>query len=101
MPSNPPQISHVTRTGKIRRASTKPELLMRWWAPKSFGVSFVACEADARTGGRYRFVFAHAASEEPMEFFRRYIDVTPRSRLVWTNDEGHEAGAVTTVTFEE
>ena len=37
----------------------------------------------------------------PMEFFGRYIEVTPHSRLVWTNDEGDEEGAVTTVTFEE
>ena len=36
-----------------------------------------------------------------MEFFGRYIEVTPHSRLVWTNDEGHEGGAVTTVTFED
>jgi uncharacterized protein YndB with AHSA1/START domain len=36
-----------------------------------------------------------------MEFFGRYIEVTPHSRLVWTNDEGAEGGAVTTVTFEE
>jgi uncharacterized protein YndB with AHSA1/START domain len=27
--------------------------------------------------------------------------VTPNSRLVWTNDEGDEDGAVTTVTFED
>lgn len=31
----------------------------------------------------------------------RYIEVTPPSRLVWTNDEGDEEGAVTTVTFED
>jgi uncharacterized protein YndB with AHSA1/START domain len=36
-----------------------------------------------------------------MTFFGRYIEVTPPSRIVWTNDEGHEGGAVTTVTFEE
>jgi uncharacterized protein YndB with AHSA1/START domain len=36
-----------------------------------------------------------------MEFFGRYIEVTPHSRLVWTNDEGGEDGAVTTVSFEE
>jgi uncharacterized protein YndB with AHSA1/START domain len=82
-------------------AWTKPELLKQWWAPKSFGVSFISCEADVRTGGTYRFVFAHPASEQPMAFFGRYIDVTPPSRLVWTNDEGAEGGAVTTVTFEE
>ena len=36
-----------------------------------------------------------------MVFFGRYIEVTPSSRLIWTNDEGGEGGAVTTVTFEE
>ena len=36
-----------------------------------------------------------------MEFFGRYIEVIPPTRLVWTNDEGGEAGPVTTVTFEE
>ena len=82
-------------------AWTKPELLKRWWAPKSFGVSFISCEADVRAGGTYRFVFGHPASEQPMEFFGRYIEVTPPSRLVWTNDEAGEGGAVTTVTFEE
>ena len=96
----------VTRTfnGPARivfEAWTKPELLKRWWAPKSFGVSFLSCEADVRTGGTYRFVFGHPASEQPMAFFGRYIEVTPHSRLVWTNDEGGEGGAVTTVTFEE
>jgi uncharacterized protein YndB with AHSA1/START domain len=82
-------------------AWTKPELLQRWWAPKSFGVSFLSCEADVRTGGTYRFVFAHPAAEQPMAFFGRYIEVVPDSRLVWTNEEGGEGGAVTTVTFEE
>src|SRR5215472_4905941 len=82
-------------------AWTKPELLKRWWAPKSCGVSFLSCEADVRTGGTYRFVFSHASSEQPMSFFGRYVEVTPHSRLVWTNDEGAEGGAVTTVTFEE
>ena len=36
-----------------------------------------------------------------MSFFGRYVEVIPNSRLVWTNDEGDEGGAVTTVTFEE
>ena len=84
----------------VFEAWTKPELIMRWWAPKSFGIAFLSCETDVRTGGSYRFVFGHAASEQPMAFFGRYIEVTPPSRLVWTNEEG-EDGAVTTVTFEE
>jgi uncharacterized protein YndB with AHSA1/START domain len=96
----------VTRTFNgpahlVFEAWTKPELLKRWWAPKSFGITFISCEVDARTGGTYRFVFGHPSSEQPMEFFGRYVEVTPHSRLVWTNDEGGEGGAVTTVTFEE
>jgi len=96
----------VTRTfnGPARivfEAWTKPALLKRWWAPKSFGISFISCEADVRAGGTYRFVFGHPASEQPMAFFGRYIEATPNARLVWTNEEGGEDGAVTTVTFEE
>jgi uncharacterized protein YndB with AHSA1/START domain len=96
----------VTRTfnGPARivfEAWTKPELFKRWWAPKSFGVSFISCEMDVRTAGTYRLVFNHPVSKEPMAFFGRYIEVTPPSRLVWTNDEGGEGGAITTVTFEE
>jgi uncharacterized protein YndB with AHSA1/START domain len=96
----------VTRTfnGPARivfDAWSKPELLKRWWAPKLFGVSFISCEADVRTGGTYRFVFSHPASEQPMEFFGRYLEVTPHARLVWTNEEAGEDGQVTTVTFEE
>ena len=84
----------------VFEAWSKPELLMRWWAPKSFGITFLSCEADVRTGGSYRFVFGHPASDQPMAFFGRYIEVTPPTRIVWTNEEGEE-GSVTTVTFTE
>ncbi|HEU4383526.1 MAG TPA: SRPBCC family protein [Anaeromyxobacteraceae bacterium] len=95
----------ITRTvnGPARivfEAWTKPELLKQWWVPKSFGLSLISCEADVRVGGRYRLVFSHQGSE-PMAFYGRYIEVTPHSRLVWTNEEGGDAGQVTTVTFEE
>jgi uncharacterized protein YndB with AHSA1/START domain len=83
----------------VFEAWTKPELLKRWWAPKSTGVVLLSCEADVRVGGRYRFEFGHGASK-PMAFFGRYIEVIPYSRLVWTNEESND-GAVTTVTFEE
>src|SRR6516164_6532842 len=82
-------------------AWTKPELLKRWWVPKSFGASFLSCEADVRTEGKYRFVFSHPSSEQPMAFFGRYVEVVPGSRLDRTNEEGDEEGSVTTVTFEE
>ena len=97
----------VTRTFNgppriVFEAWTRPELLKRWWAPKSFGLTMISCEADVRVGGTYRlvFVFGHDASK-PMAFFGKYIEVTPHSRLVWTNEEGGDSGQVTTVTFEE
>src|SRR5690242_7671491 len=85
----------------VFNAWTKPELLKRWWAPKSCGISFLSCEVDVRTGGTYRFVFSHPSAAQPMAFFGRYVEVTPLTRLVWTNDEGGEGGSVTTVTFED
>ena len=84
----------------VFEAWTTPELFRRWWAPESFGMTFLSCELDVRTGGSYRLVFGHAAFEQPMTFVGKYLEVTPPSRLVWTNEED-EAGAVTTVTFEE
>ena len=82
-------------------AWTKPELIKRWWTPKSVGISFVSCEADVRTGGTYRFVFSHPSAPQPIAFFGRYLEVTPPTRLVWTNEEGEGPGSVTTVTFEQ
>lgn len=95
----------VTRTinGPARlvfEAWTKPELFKRWWVPRSMGVNLLSCELDVRTGGKYRLVYGTDASNQ-MEFFGRYIEVTPHSRIVWTNDEEDEEGPVTTVTFEE
>ena len=84
----------------VFEAWTKPELFVQWWVPKSSGVSLLSWEMDIRVGGRYRLEFAHPGSGQPMAFFGRYIEVTPPSRLVWTNEESDD-GAVTTVTFEE
>ena len=84
----------------VFEAWTKPELLKQWWVPKSSGLSLISCEADVRVGGAYRLVFVHGASE-PMAFHGKYLEVTPCSRLVWTNEEGGDAGQVTTVTFDE
>ena len=84
----------------VFEAWTKPELLRRWWVPKSFGITLLSYEADVRPGGTYKFVFGHPQSEQPVAFFGRYIEVKPNSRLVWTNEES-DGGPVTTVTFEE
>lgn len=95
----------VTRTfnGPARivfEAWTKPELFRRWWTPKSFGLTIHSCEMDVRVGGTYRLMISHPASEQPMAFFGKYIEVAPHARLAWTNDESAD-GAITTVTFEE
>jgi uncharacterized protein YndB with AHSA1/START domain len=80
-------------------AWTKPDLFRWWWAPKSSGVPLLSCEMDVRTGGGYRLEFGHDAANA-MAFFGKYLEVSPPSRLVWTNDESDDA-AVTTVTFED
>lgn len=82
----------------VFEAWTKAELFKRWWVPKSYGLTLLSCEMDVRVGGQYRLVFPHGDST--MEFFGTYLEVTPYSRLVWTNDEG-DGQTVTTVTFEE
>jgi uncharacterized protein YndB with AHSA1/START domain len=83
----------------VFEAWTKPELLKRWWAPKSMGKSLVTCDIDLRAGGSYRFEFGQGTSVS-MAFFGKYLEVTPPSRLVWTNEES-DGGSVTTLTFEE
>ena len=94
----------VTRTvnGPARivfEAWTNADLLIQWWAPKSFPISLLSCETDVRVGGGYKLVFGYEGST--MEFFGRYLEVTPYSRLVWSNDEGDGPGPVTTVTLQE
>lgn len=83
----------------VFEAWTRPELLMRWWVPKSCGLELRACDVDAHVGGRYRFVYAHGDGE--MAFFGTYREVTSPARLVWTNEEGDAGTMITTVTFDE
>jgi uncharacterized protein YndB with AHSA1/START domain len=92
----------VTRTFNapariVFEAWTRPELFKQWWVPKSMGMFLRSCEMDVRVGGRYRLEF----EPDAMAFLGTYLEVTPHSRLVWTNEEGGEGGPVTTVTFEE
>jgi uncharacterized protein YndB with AHSA1/START domain len=55
---------------------------------------------DVRVGGTYRLVF-QVDPTTTMAFFGRYLEVSPLSRLVWTNEEGEGDAVVTTVTFDE
>ena len=80
----------------VFEAWSNPELFRRWWVPKSLGMTLESCEMDVRTGGTYRLGYGGG-----MDFFGRYVEVTPPSRIVWTNEEGGEDGSVTTVTLTE
>lgn len=84
-------------------AWTKPDLLKRWWAPCSLGVVLLTCEADVRVGGQYRYIFG-TDPNRPMAFSGSYVEVTPYSRLVYTQvfEPMRDAGeAVITATFDE
>lgn len=90
----------VTRTFNapahlVFQAWTKPELFGQWWVPTSAGMTLHSLELDARTGGSYHLDFGPGA-----DFFGTYLEVTPHTRIVWTNDEG-ENSSTTTVSFEE
>ncbi len=80
----------------VFEAWTRPELFKQWWVPRSMDMTLRSCEMDVRVGGKYRLNFG-----DGMDFFGSYLEVTPHSRLVWTNEEGGDSGQVTTVTFEE
>lgn len=89
-------------------AWTKPELVRRWWAPKSHRASVVSCDASVRVGGHYRYHLRLDNGNE-FAFSGRYTEVTPHSRLVYTEIfEPTAAGAkpgdaevIITVTFDE
>lgn len=84
-------------------AWTKPELVKRWWAPKSHCVTIASCEADVRVGGKYRYVMRLEAGEE-MAFSGEYEEVTPPTRLVYTQifePMAHAGAVIVTVTFDE
>lgn len=86
----------------VFQAWTTPALFKRWWVPKSMPLPLLSYEADIRTGGSYRLVFSvDGTNTNTMAFFGKYIEVTPHSRLVWTNEESGEDGAITTVTLDE
>lgn len=86
----------------VFEAWARPELFKKWWVPKSAPMTLLSCEMDVRTGGNYRLRFGFNDGTQTMDFFGRYLEVTPYSRIVWSNEEGGEdAMVVTTVSFAE
>jgi uncharacterized protein YndB with AHSA1/START domain len=84
-------------------AWTRPDLLKRWWAPRSLGVTLFECENDVRVGGRFRYVFGRDPAQA-MAFSGEYTEVVPHTRLVSSQifEQMATAGAaIVTVTFEE
>ncbi len=87
-------------------AWTRPELVSRWWAPGSRGVAI--CDAAVRAGGSYRYVIRLDRGGE-FAFSGKYIEVTPHSRLVYTEifeptasgANPGDAEVIVTVTFDE
>ena len=87
----------------VFEAWTKPELVKRWWAPKSHCVELVSCDADVRVGGAYRYVLKQEG-QDPFAFSGKYTEVTPHSRLVYTQifePMAHAGELIITVTFDE
>lgn len=88
-------------------AWTRPELVRRWWAPDSRRVVVTACDADLRAGGTYRYVLRLEKTGHQFAFSGRYTEVTPHSRLVYTELFEPDAGGanpgdiplIVTVTF--
>lgn len=83
----------------VYEACSKPELFRRWWVPKSLGLNLLSCDMDVRVGGTYKLVFA--MGDGTMAFHGRYLEVTPPTKLSWSNDESGEEGAITTITLTE
>ena len=98
----------VTRTfggppAAVFEAWTKPEVLKKWWAPRSMGVTLFICESDLRTGGAYRYVFGRDP-KDPEIFTGHYDEVVPGKRLVFSQvyERFRDAGAaIVTATFDE
>jgi uncharacterized protein YndB with AHSA1/START domain len=66
----------------VFEAMTKPEHVKRWWGCLGEGYSVPVCEIDLRVGGRWRFVNRHPKGE--IAFYGEYREITPPSRLVFT-----------------
>ncbi|WP_343685065.1 SRPBCC family protein [Asticcacaulis sp.] len=67
----------------VFEAYTRADLVARWWAPNALGVEIVSTEADVRKGGRFRYVIRPRGGE-PIGFNGEYREVTPHSRIVYS-----------------
>ena len=82
----------------VFEAMTRPEHVKRWWGCLGDGYSVPVCEIDLRTGGRWRFVNRHPKGE--VAFHGEYREITPPSRLVFTEIFEDFPDTVSVVTTE-
>ncbi len=98
----------ITRTFRapprvVYEVWTNPEHVKKWWAPASHQCHVSSAVADVKVGGAYRYV-TRVASGDEFAFVGKYVELTPPSRIVYTQvfEPMAEAGeAVVTITFEE
>ena len=86
----------------VFEAMTRPEHVRQWWGQLGEGYSVPVCEIDLRVGGKWRFVNRHPKGEAA--FHGEYREITPPSRLVFTEifeDFPNTVSVVTTELMEE
>jgi uncharacterized protein YndB with AHSA1/START domain len=82
----------------VFEAMTKPEHVKRWWGRLGEGYSVPVSEIDLRVGGKWRFVNRHPKGE--VAFYGEYREITPPSRLVFTEIFEQFPDSVSVVTAE-
>ena len=82
----------------VFEAMTKPEHVKRWWGRLGEGYSVPVCEIDLRPGGAWRFVNRHPKGE--VAFYGEYREITPPSRLVFTEIFEQFPDSVSVVTAD-
>src|SRR2546425_8170391 len=82
----------------VFEAMTKPEHVKQWWGRLGEGYSVPVCEIDLRPGGAWRFVNRHPKGE--VVFYGEYREITPPSRLVFTEIFEEFPDSVSVVTTE-
>jgi uncharacterized protein YndB with AHSA1/START domain len=85
----------------VFEALTKPEHVTQWWGRLGEGYSVPVCEIDLRPGGAWRFVNRHPRGE--VTFYGEYREITPPSRLVFTEvyEQFPDSVSVVTADFTE
>ena len=82
----------------VFEAMTRPEHVKQWWGRLGEGYSVPVCEIDLRVGGAWRFVNRHPHGEAA--FHGEYREITPPSRLVFTEIFEEFPDSVSVVTAE-